>query len=118
MKDVTLENLEQDEVLLLGYKLILFRIVDCASRVTLELKFPNGKKSEIGDGVSSKPTVSAGIQSKYKEFFSLKDYSLDKRDIIELYSEMMTSAQLKPSPITSNPMMPTEHGSMHQYILH
>lgn len=72
---------------------MLFRIVDCASNVNIQLSSPNFIDTEIGDSsIMNHCNLSSKTLETYKEFFELKKYSLNKRDIIELYGEMMTSA--------------------------
>lgn len=83
---MSLENLEQDEVLLMGFKLILFRIVDFSSSVKIDF---------VSDRFNGKDGLSEQDKERYSEFFKMKEYNLNKREIMELYGEMMTSAQLK-----------------------
>ena len=72
---------------------MLFRIVDCASNVNIKLTGPNFLDTEIGDSKENLHiNLPNDILQKHKEFFEMKNYTLNKRDIIELYGEMMTSA--------------------------
>ncbi|KAL4497765.1 hypothetical protein ABPG72_000520 [Tetrahymena utriculariae] len=99
-KEYSLENLEQDEVLLLAFKVILFKIVDYAPKVRIKFQSDNFEANQLSDD-SKNDNLSLELKQQFKEFFDLKDYSLNKREIIELYSEMMASAQIKQSPINS-----------------
>ena len=61
--------------------------------MNIKLSGPNFIDTAIGD---SSPIGHSNLSSKtletHKDFFELKKYSLNKRDIIEFYGEMMTSA--------------------------